>query len=92
MLHRQEERAPSSGGTCSVGRRNVLHRQEERAPSAGGVLEVSSAAKGVEQEALRIRLRSIIDEFEHKGTNKRAQSKEKIKLFIASVEREHLRP
>ena len=70
----------------------MLRRQEERAPSRGEVLEVSSAAKGIEREALRIRLRSIIDEFEHKGTNKRAQSKEKIKLFIAFVEREHLRP
>ena len=66
----------------------MLHRRKERAPSRGEVLEVSSAAKGIEREALRIRLRSIIDEFEHKGTNKRAQSKEKIKLFIAFVERE----
>jgi hypothetical protein len=86
------ERIPSSGGACSIGKRSVLRRQEERAPSRGEVLEVSSAAKVIEREALRIRLRSIIDEFEHKGTNKRAQSKEKIKLFIAFVEREHLRP
>ena len=92
MLRRQEERAPSAGRACSVGRKSVLRQQEERAPSRGEVLEVSSAAKGIEREALRIRLRSIIDEFEHKGTNKRAQSKEKIKLFIAFVEREYLRP
>ena len=33
----------------------MLRRQEERAPSRGEVLEVSSAAKDVEREALRIR-------------------------------------
>ena len=39
----------------SAGWRSVLRRLEERAPSRGEVLEVSSAAKDVEREALRIR-------------------------------------
>ena len=55
VLRRLEERAPPAGGTCSADWRSVLRRLEERAPSRGEVLEVSSAAKDVEREALRIR-------------------------------------